>query len=106
MRIFGSHRISRMMETLGMKEGEQIEHRWLSKAIENAQKKVEAHNFDIRKNLLEYDDGIHEHGKSVDRLRRMVLGFGPGAAVVEFEEDPKTRKKTRREKVWGWQDEP
>jgi preprotein translocase subunit SecA len=105
MRIFGSDRISRMMETLGMKEGEQIEHRWLSKAIENAQKKVEAHNFDIRKNLLEYDDVMNQQRKSVYRLRRMVLGFGAGVPVVEFDEDLKTRKKTRREKVWTWADE-
>ena len=105
MRIFGSDRISRMMETLGMKEGEQIEHRWLTKAIENAQKKVEAHNFDIRKNLLEYDDVMNQQRKSVYRLRRMVLGFGAGLPVVEFDEEPKTRKKTRREKVWSWEDE-
>ena len=105
MRIFGSDRISRMMETLGMKEGEQIEHRWLSKAIENAQKKVEAHNFDIRKNLLEYDDVMNQQRKSVYRLRRMVLGFGAGVPVVEFDEEPKTRKKTRREKVWTYADE-
>ncbi len=104
MRIFGSDRISRMMETLGMKEGEQIEHRWLSKAIENAQKKVEAHNFDIRKNLLEYDDVMNQQRKSVYRLRRMVLGFGAAVPVVEFDEDPKTRKKTRREQVWSWAD--
>ena len=94
-----------MMETLGMKEGEQIEHRWLTKAIENAQKRVEAHNFDIRKSLLEYDDVMNQQRKSVYRLRRMVLGFGAGVPVVEFDEDPKTRKKTRREKVWGWEDE-
>jgi preprotein translocase subunit SecA len=104
MRIFGSERISRMMETLGMKEGEQIEHRWLSKAIENAQKKVEAHNFDIRKNLLEYDDVMNQQRKSVYRLRRMVLGFGAGIPVVEFDEEPKTKKKIRREKVYGWDD--
>jgi preprotein translocase subunit SecA len=104
MRIFGSDRISRMMETLGMKEGEQIEHRWLTKAIENAQKKVEGHNFDIRKNLLEYDDVMNQQRKSVYRLRRMVLGFGAGIPVVEFDEDPKTRKKTRHEQVYGWND--
>ncbi|HZZ85057.1 MAG TPA: preprotein translocase subunit SecA [Anaeromyxobacteraceae bacterium] len=104
MRIFGSERISGMMERLGMKEGEQIEHRWLSKAIENAQRKVEAHNFDIRKNLLEYDDVMNQQRKSVYRLRRMVLGFGAGIPVVEFDEDPKTRVKTRREQVYGWPD--
>jgi preprotein translocase subunit SecA len=104
MRIFGSDRISRMMETLGMKEGEQIEHRLLTRAIENAQKKVEGHNFDIRKNLLEYDDVMNQQRKSVYRLRRMVLGFGAGVPVVEFDEDAKTRKKTRREKTYGWED--
>ncbi len=60
MRIFGSDRIKGMMETLGMKDDEQIEHRWLTRAIEGAQKKVEGHNFDIRKNLLEYDDVMNQ----------------------------------------------
>jgi len=104
MRIFGSERIQTLMERLGMKEGEQIEHRWLTKSIENAQKKVEAHNFDIRKNLLEYDDVMNQQRRSIYRLRRMVLGFGAGIPVVEFDEDPKTRKKTRREKVYEWSD--
>jgi preprotein translocase subunit SecA len=92
------------MEFLGMKEGEQIEHRYLSRSIAGAQKKVEAHNFDIRKNLLEYDDVMNQQRRSTYRLRRMVLGFGAGIPVVEFDEDPKTRKKTRREKVWSWDD--
>ena len=63
-----------------MKDGEPIEHPWLTKAIENAQKKVEAHNFDIRKNLLEYDDVMNQQRKSVYRLRRMVLGVRRGRA--------------------------
>jgi preprotein translocase subunit SecA len=104
MRIFGSERISGMMEKLGMKEGEQIEHRWLTKAIENAQRKVEGHNFDIRKNLLEYDDVMNQQRKSVYRLRRMVLGFGAGIPVVEFEDVPKSKRKVRHEKVWTWAD--
>jgi len=104
MRIFGSERISGMMERMGLKEGEQIEHRWLTKAIENAQRKVEAHNFDIRKNLLDFDDVMNQQRRSVYRLRRMVLGFGAGVPVVEYDEDPKTRKKTRREQVFGWPD--
>ena len=53
MRIFASERVSSLMQKLGMQEGEAIEHPWVSKAIENAQRKVEGHNFDIRKNLLE-----------------------------------------------------
>ncbi len=104
MRIFGSERIQGLMERLGMKEGEQIEHRWLTRSIAGAQKKVEAHNFDIRKNLLEYDDVMNQQRRSIYRLRRMVLGFGAGVPVVEYDEDPKTRKKIRREKVYGWDD--
>ena len=104
MRIFGSDRISGLMERLGLKEGEQIEHRWLTKSIEGAQRKVEAHNFDIRKNLLEYDDVMNQQRRSIYRLRRMVLGFGAGVPVVEYDEEPKTRKKIRREKAWSWEE--
>ncbi|HET9555204.1 MAG TPA: preprotein translocase subunit SecA [Anaeromyxobacteraceae bacterium] len=105
MRIFGSDRISGLMERMGMKPGEQIEHPWLTKSIEGAQKKVEGHNFDIRKNLLEYDDVMNQQRRSIYALRRMVLGFGAGVPVVEYDEDPKTRKKTRREKVWTLDDQ-
>src|SRR5512133_2421276 len=102
MRIFGSERIQGLMSKMGMKDGEQIEHPWLTKAIENAQKKVEAHNFDIRKNLLEYDDVMNQQRRSIYRLRRMVLGFGAGVPVVEYDEDPKTRRKIRKEQVFTW----
>jgi preprotein translocase subunit SecA len=105
MRIFGSERIQGLMGLMGMKEGEVIEHRLLTKSIAGAQKKVEAHNFDIRKNLLEYDDVMNQQRRSVYRLRRMVLGFGAGIPVVEYDEDPRTRKKTRREKVWTLEDQ-
>jgi preprotein translocase subunit SecA len=105
MRIFGSERIQGLMKMMGMKEGEVIEHRWLTKAIEGAQKKVEAHNFDIRKNLLEYDDVMNQQRRSIYRLRRMVLGFGAGIPVVEYDEDPKTKVKTRREQVFTWADQ-
>jgi preprotein translocase subunit SecA len=104
MRIFASERIAKLMETLGMKEGEQIEHRMLTRSIEGAQKKVEAHNYDIRKNMLEYDDVMNQQRKSVYRLRRMVLGFGAGVPVVEFDDVPKSKKKLRTEKVYGWND--
>jgi preprotein translocase subunit SecA len=104
MRIFASERIAKLMETLGMKEGEQIEHRMLTRSIEGAQKKVEAHNYDIRKNMLEYDDVMNQQRKSVYRLRRMVLGFGAGVPVVEFDDVPKSKKKVRTEKVYGWKD--
>ena len=64
MRIFASDKVSEIMKKLGMEEGEAIEHKWVSKSIENAQKRVEAHNFDIRKTLLEYDDISNEQKKT------------------------------------------
>jgi preprotein translocase subunit SecA len=73
MRIFGSDRISRMMDRLKMDENEPIFHPWISKAIENAQKKVEAHNFSIRKNLLEFDDVMNQQRKTVYSLRKEIL---------------------------------
>ncbi len=73
LRIFGSDRISGMMEKLGMSEGQPIEHGLVSRAIENAQKKVEAHNFDIRKHLLEYDDVMNKQREVVYGQRREIL---------------------------------
>jgi preprotein translocase subunit SecA len=73
LRIFGSERISSIMDRLGMEEGEPIEHNLISKAIENAQKKVEARNFDIRKHLLEYDDVMNKQREIIYTLRRDVL---------------------------------
>ncbi|MAQ15149.1 MAG: preprotein translocase subunit SecA [Sandaracinus sp.] len=73
MRIFAGDRVQRMMDTLGMEEGEPIEHRWVTKAVENAQKKVEERNFDIRKHLLDYDDVMNQQRKSVYELRKQVL---------------------------------
>ncbi|MCZ6471219.1 MAG: preprotein translocase subunit SecA, partial [Gammaproteobacteria bacterium] len=65
MRIFASERVAGLMQKLGMEEGEAIEHPWVSKAIENAQRKVEAHNFDIRKQLLQYDDVANDQRKVI-----------------------------------------
>jgi len=65
MRIFASDRVSGLMQKLGMEEGEAIEHPWVTKAIENAQRKVEGHNFDTRKHLLEYDDVANDQRKVV-----------------------------------------
>ncbi|MBI5577109.1 MAG: preprotein translocase subunit SecA [Deltaproteobacteria bacterium] len=73
LRIFGSDRISPIMSKLGMEEGEPIEHNLINKAVENAQKKVEAHNFDIRKHLLEYDDVMNRQRTVVYDLRKEVL---------------------------------
>ncbi|MBE0616465.1 MAG: preprotein translocase subunit SecA, partial [Proteobacteria bacterium] len=74
MRIFGSERIAGLLTKLGLQEGEDIQHPWISKAIENAQKKVEAHNFDIRKHLLEYDDVMNKQREAIYSWRREVLG--------------------------------
>ncbi|HET9122452.1 MAG TPA: preprotein translocase subunit SecA [Acidiferrobacteraceae bacterium] len=73
MRIFGSDRVSGLMQKLGMQEGEAIEHPWVSRAIENAQRKVEAHNFDIRKQLLEYDDVANDQRKVIYEQRNQLL---------------------------------
>ncbi len=73
LRIFGGERIGRIMDRLGMAEGEPIEHKMISRAIENAQKRVEAQNFEIRKNLLEYDDVMNEQRKVVYSERRKIL---------------------------------
>lgn len=72
-RIFGSDKMTVWMERMGLKDDEPIEHRWITRAIENAQKKVEGHNFGIRKNLLEYDDVMSYQRKSVYDLRRRAL---------------------------------
>jgi preprotein translocase subunit SecA len=74
LRIFGSERISSVMDRLGMEEGQPIEHNLISRAIENAQKKVEAHHFDIRKHLLEYDDVMNKQREIIYTLRRDLLG--------------------------------
>jgi len=73
MRIFGGERLQTMMTRLGMQEDEPIEHRWVTRGVENAQKKVEERNFDIRKNMLEYDDVLNQQRKSVYTLRRQIL---------------------------------
>ncbi len=76
MRIFASEKVSGLMQKLGMAEGEAIEHPWVSKAIENAQRKVEAHNFDIRKQLLEYDDVANDQRKVIYQQRDDLLRAG------------------------------
>ena len=73
LRIFGGERITGIMEKLGMEEGEPIQHNLISKAIENAQSKVERHNFDIRKQLIEYDDVMNQQREIIYRHRREAL---------------------------------
>ena len=82
LRIFGAERITGLMERLGMEEDVPIEHSMVNRAIENAQRKVEAHHFDMRKHLLEYDDVMNQQRKSIYALRRAVLeGCLPGFDV-------------------------
>ena len=83
LRIFGSGRISGIMDKLGMEEDEPIEHNMISKAIENAQRKVEGHNFDIRKHLLEYDDVMNKQREVIYRQRREVLAGEDLSAVTQ-----------------------
>ena len=104
MRIFGGERIQSMMELFGMKEDEVIEAPMLSRSIENAQKRVEGHNFDTRKTLLDYDDVMNQQRRTIYKLRRQVLAAGAGVPLVEFEEHPKTKAKIRSEKAYSWND--
>ena len=88
LRIFGGEKITGIMEKLGMEEGEPIENKLISKAIENAQAKVEGHNFDIRKQLLEYDDVMNQQREVVYRQRREALnGKSLKPAIEEMIQD-------------------
>jgi len=73
LRVFGAERISSVMDTVGIEEGQPIEHKYISRAIENAQKRVEGQNFDIRKHLLDYDDVMNNQRKVVYEQRKKVL---------------------------------
>src|SRR4051812_23902305 len=88
MRIFGSDRISGLMQRLGMEEGVPIEHKMVTKAIERAQKQVEAQNFSVRKHLLEYDDVMNKQRESIYALRRELL---EGQIHITEEETVDTR---------------
>ena len=88
LRIFGGDRIHSVMDRLGIEEGEHIEHSFISKAIENAQSKVEGHNFEIRKHLLEYDDVMNQQREVIYRQRRKaLLETNLKPAVMEMIED-------------------
>src|SRR2546428_236697 len=105
MRIFASDRIAKLMDTFGVQENEPIEHPWLTKAIQGAQERVEGQNFDIRKNLLEYDDVMNQQRKTIYGMRTEGLASGAGVPLIWFTEDPKTKKKTRHEKMVTWKDQ-
>jgi preprotein translocase subunit SecA len=97
MRIFAGDRVKTLMEKMGMPDGEPIEHPWVTKSVENAQQKVEARNFDIRKHMLEYDDVMNQQRKTVYSLRRSLLD-----GVYEPEllgDDGKPNGKKRKIKI-------
>ena len=73
MRLFGSDRVAKMMDRMGHKDGEVIQHKMISKSIERAQTKVEENNFGIRKRLLEYDDVMNAQREVIYKLRRNAL---------------------------------
>jgi len=83
MRLFGSENLQGILDRLGMEEDTPIDHPWVSKAIEQAQKKVEAHNFDIRKHVLEYDDVLNQQRKIIYSQRRKVLLGSDLRATIE-----------------------
>jgi preprotein translocase subunit SecA len=97
MRIFGSDRMGGMLQRLGLEEGEAIIHPWINKALEKAQKKVEARNFDTRKNLLKYDDVMNDQRKEVYAQRREFMSSeSVSDFVAEMREDVITGLVTRR----------
>ena len=83
MRIFGSDRIAGLMGKLGMVEDEPIEHRMISNAIANAQKKVETHNFEIRKHLLDFDNVMNEQRKVIYRIRKDILNDEDNLGLIK-----------------------
>ena len=88
LRIFGSEKISPLMEKLGMENGQPIEHAMVSKAVANAQRKVEAHNFDIRKHVLEYDDVMNRQREVLYSLRREIIeGDNPKEILLDMADE-------------------
>lgn len=83
MRIFASDKVGALMKKLGMEEGEAIEHPWVNRAIENAQRKVEGHNYDIRKQLLEYDDVANDQRKVIYAQRNEMMAESDLSATIK-----------------------
>ena len=88
MRLFGSDRMAPMMQKLGLKQGEAIRHPWMTKAVEKAQSRVEEHNFEIRKNLIKYDEVMNQQREVIYSYRRSVLkGYDLQAEIREMIEE-------------------
>jgi preprotein translocase subunit SecA len=93
MRIFGGENVKALMERLGMPDGEPIEHPWVTKSVENAQQKVEARNFDIRKHMLEYDDVMNQQRKTVYSLRHALLDGEYAPEGMDEDGNPTGKKR-------------
>ena len=111
MRIFGSDRIAGLMSHMGLEEGDAIKHPWMTKAVENAQKKVEGHNFEIRKQLIKYDDVMNQQREVIYSYRRKVLrGLNLRDEVLEMLDDTINSKvssiigSTEYEENWPLED--
>ena len=90
MKIFGSEKLQLMLSTLGLKEGEVIEHKCLTSSIERAQKRVEGHNFDIRKQLLEFDNIIDKQRNIIYSKREMIISENILEFIQETEDECST----------------
>ncbi len=93
MRIFAGDRVKNLMERMGMPDDEPIEHPWVTKSVENAQKKVEERNFDIRKNLLEYDDVMSAQRKTIYDMRQALLVGRYEPEILDEEGKPTGEKR-------------
>ena len=94
MRIFGSDKLDGMLQQLGLKEDEAIVHPWINKALEKAQQKVEARNFDIRKNMLKFDNVMNDQRKVIFEQRVDWMTDETGAEIV-------TDMRHRRSRIWS-----
>jgi preprotein translocase subunit SecA len=108
MRLFGSEKLGFFMQKLGIKDGEDIQHPWISKAVENAQKKVEGMNFDIRKQLIDYDNVMNKQREAVYRLRNEVLDGDDLTATIKdmlsecVEDNIRTWTQDKHAQNWDW----
>src|SRR6185312_4346436 len=93
MRIFAGDRVKNLMERMDMPDDEPIEHPWVTKSVENAQKKVEERNFDIRKNLLEYDEVMSAQRKTIYEMRQAMLDGRYEPEIVDEEGKPTGEKR-------------
>jgi preprotein translocase subunit SecA len=109
MRLFGGERMSGIMERLGMREGENIEHPWISRAIENAQRKVEAMNFDIRKQLLDFDNVMNKQREAIYSKRNEILEGEDISRQIRDMIDESVEEKTgiwadkKHPEEWDWE---